>query len=151
MQHPLIVGDRAIPQTNQLNTPSVDNASGNAQRGISRAGRNPKLRAAILRALSRRPLLYGWLLELRISLHRMTAISALEIYRRGLNVGPVFQKDETGNLQGCKQTLACIQDTQQLTQSCSCGLLDCQLFVDGWKAGAEWGLLNSGSPGKTSL
>jgi hypothetical protein len=151
MQHLLIVSGPEIPQTNQQNTPSVGNSSDNARKGISLAGRNPKLRVGILRALSRRPLLYGWLLELRISLHRITAISELEIYRRGLCAGPVFQKDETGNLQGCKQTLACIQDTQQLARSCSHGLLDCQLFVDGWKKGAEWGLSNSRSPGKTSL
>jgi hypothetical protein len=131
----------------QQTIPLADTALGNGHLDSGRHKRRSKAHAAILRALSRYPLLYGWLCELRTCLRRIVSISELEIYRNGLPSGPAFQIDETGNLRLCKQTLACIQDSQQLTQDHQgrLSLLDVRLFVEGWNRGAEWGLSNARS------
>jgi hypothetical protein len=153
MQDHFIVSDHEIRQRHPPNIPLEDTGLGSDPSSILHQTQNSKgkLAVSVLKVLSRRSLLYGWLLELRSSLLRITAISELQIYSCGLDAGPVFQKDGSGNLQACKQTLACIQDTQRLAQiRPGVSLLECQLFVDGWKKGAEWGLSASGSRGKTS-
>ena len=103
------------------------------------------LRASVAGWLYRRPLLYGLLRESRNYLRRIAAPAELRAaYRHpfgDLSFGPVFEEVETRYLRLCMKTQACIRDTQQSTQiKKSDSLLDLQLFVAGWKQGAEWGL-----------
>jgi hypothetical protein len=54
--------------------------------------------------------------------------------------GPMCEDElENGNLILCKQTQACIRDTQQAFQTRK-SLVGLNAYVAGWKQGAKWGL-----------
>jgi hypothetical protein len=99
-----------------------------------------KLMQLFQRWLYRKPLLHGWLLELRSSLHRIFALDELRsVQAEGMDFGKAFETDKHGRVVLCRQTQRCILDIQQLGDTCQwMSPSDLQLYLDGWKRGAEW-------------
>jgi len=116
----------------------------------SRRTSKPKFLGVSDRWWFRVPLLYGWLWELGSCLHRICALNELRnVQTFGLDYGPLpmFEEVGTDTLILCKRTLSCIEDIQRLTQTRPwASLQDLQLYLDGWKRGAESALSESRSP-----
>lgn len=93
-----------------------------------------------------------WLREIRTCFRRITSLRALHtILSTGIEIGPTFQEYEDGMSGLCRQTLACNADMQRLNDMRpALGLLDLQLYIDGWKRGAEWAISEQRTPGSDS-
>jgi hypothetical protein len=82
------------------------------------------------------PTVHGIALEFRSLAGRIGTIYATNLYRRGVCFGGLGSyKDQTSN----ERTLACKRDTQRIaTEHRWATLLDLAVYVEAWKAGAEW-------------
>jgi len=99
------------------------------------------LRRALVELARNPPPLRESVCELRSFLRRIHALGLLRSSRHLVDFGPAFERDQNGSLRYCKQTLACSEDTLRINESRPwLTALDCELFVRGWRQGAEWTL-----------
>lgn len=94
--------------------------------------------------LHRFPLLYGFLLELRSLLWRISRLLRTKLYRRSLDIGQAFEKTQDGSYRESARTRACSMDMRNLYATYpGLTILDAEIFLAGWRLGWEWGHNNA--------
>ena len=89
------------------------------------------------------PLLTRLARESRNFGHRIAATLRARQFERGIDMGPEFERQGDGSYQECSETHRRIRDMQRLcTSRPSLTCLDIDLFLEGWTAGAQFGLNN---------
>jgi len=80
----------------------------------------------------------GLLGELCSLLHRMQILRKHKLAHRGLDLGPIYEKDADERLVMCRHTRACTEDIEHLQEQFPwLSLTDLQLCLIAWEVGFE--------------
>jgi hypothetical protein len=102
--------------------------------------------------LKRWAAVYGFALELRSFLHRISLRGERRYDLYGLDLGPFHEAAPDGRLRWNTRTHACTRDIENFVERRPWAtMVDLEIYRDAWASGAEWADSNSCSSAQHSL